>query len=652
MNRTRVRIISAVAFAFLLVPCFQTIALAYEANVLLNYRYPTAITVREDRFGKGAIWVTEISDVKFCDRDQPTTESILTEIPPLFEMNRNGVTWYEDNMLVSGKGFSYRDESVYPFGKFPSIGLEAQPRYLHVRVMYPSDDEWNGRLFFYSHGSSWVPAEMLGPFVEPELLLQRGWAVAMAQFSGVVPMQQNLYDDSYWQDIGKMYEEYLEDGISMPNKLEYLSNPYGRALGDSATSRNIINLIKNLLDYRLGQVPHHTYWGGWSAGGTSGRALNTGRDPDGNYTGGNFNIPYIKDSGLVIDGFIGVGLTGSGVPDEEFPVTAPVIFIDGRFDYLAWAPFGNALSFAKDVKEKLDDESIVDPEISKDINDWMRHYMRAYGNHDFTSRFYEVAYSGGDWYYDISVPVDGWEWDPPYPLDDRINKNENGRRLNWIWSKMKDHAGGYMREMFSEHRIDPGWGQGYSAYYHLADGYNHQLLTNLVKWVEEDRKPPTSRIDSYLLSKDFDPEAGYPPDMPIANALYPYQPFPGDQDYLYGWGPNSISQPYVDLLQWQKDNKEIKYKKEMIYMPHFVARTGVFLNGTKVIMIRPFTADELYGGYSYGNVEFKGYHNYKDYIKTFAHVLRKLVRKDFYDPEIADFYLNGDPAAPSLPPKP
>jgi hypothetical protein len=209
-----------------------------------------------------------------------------------------------------------------------------------------------------------------------------------------------------------------------------------------------------------------------------------------------------------------------------------------------------------------------------------------------------------------------------------------------------------MREMFSEHRIDGGWGQGYSAYYHLADGYNHQLLTNLVNWVEKNRKPPKSRIDPYLLSKDFDPEAGYPPHMPHANATVAYQPFPGDQDYVYGWSANSISQPYVDLLKWQKDNQAIKYKKGMITMPHFEARTGVFLNGVKVIMIRPFTAEELYEGYSFGNVDFKGYRNSNKYINTFARTLRKLVAQRFYDPELADLYMEGDPAAPPLPPKP
>jgi len=39
--------------------------------------------------------------------------------------------------------------------------------------------------------------------------------------------------------------------------------------------------------------------------------------------------------------------------------------------------------------------------------------------------------------------------------------------------------------------------------------------------------------------------------------------------------------------------------------PDFKAE-GLLSVISAIIMIRPFTADELYGGYSYGNVDFKG----------------------------------------------
>ncbi len=50
--------------------------------------------------------------------------------------------------------------------------------------------------------------------------------------------------------------------------------------------------------------------------------------------------------------------------------------------------------------------------------------------------------------------------------------------------------------------------------------------------------------------------------------------------------------------------------------------------------------------------KFKGYKKHKDYIKKFAKVLQKLKKEKFYDPELADLYKKGDPAAPPLPPKP
>jgi hypothetical protein len=544
MKQTVFRITILLSVALLVLSSGYTVAGAKEksANELLLNSDPTnhqmrmtTTVVEQDRFTPGTpTFTTGITDVKFAVQKIRTDVQIWDNIPPTLRMKRNGVKWNEQNMLISGTGF-YRN-TTFPFGK-----EQGQGRYLNVRVMYPREN-WNGKLYFWHHGWTDIQVATHSSIIEPELLVKEGWAVAMAQFNGAVPEQQNpnAVDDSYWRAVDEMYQADPDYYWSYWAHPDWWSHT-GAAISDGASLRNIVNLVKNLLYVELGQQPERTYWFGWSAGGPAGAATNTGRDVVGNYVGGNFNIPYDKTSGLVFDAFLSIEPTsGEGAPvDPEFPVTAPNVFLGGSAANLSLA-WPSAMDFAHKVKEALDAEDssgnpLADPSLSRNINDWFRLYVQEYGDHDWTGHYYEVQHNGADHpvYYDISQP-----------MLDGLNTEGRGRKLNWVMTKLSETSPVYLNDWMDQNK--PGWGQITSAYYYLNDGYHLQIFRNTVDWAEQGLPPPKSRIDSLLLSSDVDLDTILYPDLPIYDFT---------QDSL-NRAPSPLTEATKADLTWQRENPE------------------------------------------------------------------------------------------------
>jgi hypothetical protein len=580
---------------------------------------PTSTTVPADRFNiASASFLTGVTDVKFCVEKIRTDIQLWDRIASPLRVKRDGVKWDEYNMLVSGIGFNL--SATYPFGV-----AQGQGRYLNVRVMVPRDG-WNGRLVFWHHGSADTQLLTYTPVIEPELLLSRGYAVAEAQFNGIVPAQQNpnAVDDSYWKAVDEMYQSDPASYWSYAVHPDWFSNS-GVAISDGATLRNLAGLVKNLLYRERGCRPSSTYWLGWSAGGGAGTAVNTGRDRLGNYTGGDFVVPYDKTSGKVFDAFMALEPVYSATApvDKQFPVAAPYFFVDGTLSPLSLeAP--NALNFARKVKTALDGPD-ADPSLSKNIDSWVRLYTQKYGNHDWMGRFFETVHNGDD----NPHPV---YYDTTKPLAERFNTEGRGRQLNWVMGQLWRTSPKYLTDWADENLA--GWGQLTFSYYQLNDAYHTALFDHLVAWSEQGVTPPTSRIDPALL----DP----------AQATYPKLPVNDPTQDSLNRNPSSIV-GNADIT-WQRTNPgALTVVPDMIQMPHVTARWGIYLLGYKIMVITPFTAAQLTGGYHVGNIDFAGYADEAAYQQAFSQAVQSLVSQGWYDPEIAARFANGDPGMPPLP---
>lgn len=591
---------------------------------------PTATAVQRNRFDPSSdSFLTRISDVKFTVGRERTDVALSDRIEKPVKVERNGVKWDEYNMLVSGFGFNqsgrFPTGSLYPYGVDEGAG-----RYLNVRVMIPK--QWNGRLVFWHHGSSDTQLLTFTPVVEPELLLARGWAVAQAHFNGVAPEQQNpnASDDSYWKSVDEMYLSDEANYWSYNAHPTWWSNVGGVAISDGATLRNLTGLVKNLLAHEAGSPPSHSYWLGWSAGGAAGTAVNTGRDPSGNYTGGNFVMPYDQGSGKVFDGFMALEpvFSRTAPVDKEFPVSAPYFFVDGDVTLLSLsAP--NALNFANKVSTALSGPD-ADPSLSKDINDWTRLYMQEFGNHDWTGRFFETVYSGDE--ANPAKKSDAVYYDPTRPLAERFNTDGAGRKLNWVMSKLWKTSPQYLTDWADETK--PGWGQLTFSYYQLNDGYHTALFDHLVDWSEQGTTPPTSRIDPHLLDPLTTTYPGLPTNDPTQDSL--------DRS-ASAYGLN-----IADIV-WQRTSPDaLDVVPEIVQMPHIVARWGLFSVGYKTMRITPFTPTQLVNGYHVGNVDFDGYADADAYLAAFWQSVDDLVDSGLFDVQIAETLRDGDPGT-SLP---
>jgi hypothetical protein len=580
---------------------------------------PTSTTVIADRFNPAsASFLTGVTDVKFAADRLRSDVKLWDRIAPPLRMERNGVSWDEYNLLVSGTGFNLA--ATYNYGV-----AQGQGRYLNVRVMVPRE-HWNGRLVFWHHGAADTQILMYTPVIEPELLLSRGWAVAEAQFNGPAPAQQNpnAKDGSYWKSVDEMYKGDPVNYWSYAAHPDWWSNPGGVAISDGATLRNLAGLVKNLLYRETHHQPTSTYWLGWSMAGGAGTAVNTGRDRNGNYTGGDFVVPYDKASGKVFDAFMALEPVYSATApvDKQFPVAAPYVFVDGNVSTLSLeAP--NALNFARKVKAALDGPD-ADPSLSKNIDDWVRLYTQKYGDHDWTGRFFETMYSGQDRhavYYDISKP-----------LAERFNTEGHGRKLNWVMSELWRNSPKYLTDWADENLA--GWGQLTFSYYQLNDAYHTALFGHLVDWVEHGVTPPTSRIDPVLM----DPLATTYPGLPVNDPT---------QDSLNR--PNSSIATNADIAWQRTDPGALTVIPSMVEMPHLTARWGIFTVGYKVQTITPFTPEQLIAGYHVGNIDFAGYADQHSYTHAFSTAVRSLVKQGFYDRAIARQFRHGDRGAPPLP---
>ena len=329
---TRFTGLSLLALALLLVLALASVASAQQRTAneqLLNdgsgssRLAPTSTTVLKDRFDPASASFAHGSHRRAVHR---------REVPhrrPALGQDRLAAHDAAQRGQVGRVQPARQRHRLQPHGGLPVWRSEGQGRYLNVRVMIPRRS--TGTVDSSSGTTAAADTQLLtfSPVVEPELLLSRGWAVAEVSSTAWCRPSRTptRSDDSYWKSVDEMYQADPAYYWAYAAHPDWWSNPNGVAISDGATLRNLAGLVKNLLYREACRSPRYTYWLGWSMGGGAGTAVNTGRDRDGNYTGGDFVVPYEKSSGKVFDGFIALEPVyyATAPVDKQFPAAAPVL---------------------------------------------------------------------------------------------------------------------------------------------------------------------------------------------------------------------------------------------------------------------------------------------------------------------------------------
>lgn len=651
---------------------------------------------------------TMITAVKFCvggERSDATGGLSDAPTTPL-RFVRNGVAYDEWTLLVSGIGFHGLADTGQPnpyahyvFGPIDSNGVDQSHTAKHareglawipVRVAVPASG-WNGRLIVFLEGGSypgsdtaWLLSQDVAevPVID---LLARGWAFCTYQQFGLVRKQQNPWaaDGSYWS-AGRNLNTLSwcrararidGDGNETPIRINALRDIddkpgvsgkpdkdgiYVVSQADATLARNVTNVVKNLLEDRLGARPTTTIFGRtWG----SVMPLNHGRiveaiDPDPDNpcpqvkhpqvdengltarSGGNYNTPYDPSSGLVFNAFFVINGSGGGglvdpdddihalVVDPEFPVTAPEIILGSLYDNTTRATAGLRWAHALGVALQ---RSTVHPSVPDDLNDVLRIYHLQGVNHSISGSLYAFSFAdrGSRWYEGGENGIG-------------MNTSGKGRRLNYVTDLLP-----FVNLPASTHfaSLEPAYNKP-RAYPFYA-----RLQTLLAEWAEGKGAPPKSHLDAYLMANAS--TSTILPPLPLA-------PSPCQDDILDvncwksggpivedclvpalgGFSttiPQALSQRTVDAIAYLKNSGALKFTTKPIQFPEFAARLGLFVVDRQATVLSPFTADELKNGYTDPNGNhYAGYENKADYVARVAEVADDLVERGLFDEKLAE----------------
>ena len=404
---------------------------------------------------------------------------------------------------------------------------------------------------------------------------------------------------------------------------------------DVPTFRDHIAFAKNLVGLLLGARPTQTGVLSWSRSGVLAMGMNLGRtmqyppeaitpsrvDPSlyralTARTGGDFITPYDPSSGRVADWFVersGIELAYffdengpefyDPLPDPEYPVAAPLIYIGGEVDI----PEAQIVPYllASLISEALPGSKVK----NKDVNSW----LRIYSVHGATHYPLESWFAG---------PVDGGSstW-----YDPSTGVNQDGRGLEFpAWAdRVIEPDPGF---------LEPELTGLFESALLREEGFSLQAILNADRWARTGAPPPISVADGNLVSNPGPSTVN--PVYPLAEACTLDAIFGAlDTSCLGGLtqdsyinDPTSVFQgdDFVVFLLQEFATSGLQYSTAPLDLPGEAAPLGVRLFTRGSVLERLYTADELRARY----------HSHAGYVRAVTSAVATLVARGLYDPAL------------------
>jgi hypothetical protein len=405
---------------------------------------------------------------------------------------------------------------------------------------------------------------------------------------------------------------------------------------DVPTLRDHIAFAKNLVGLLLGSRPAQTGMLSWSRSGALALGMEFGRTMQ--YppaavrpafvkpelyraltprTGGDFVRPYDPSSGRVADWFVdrsGIELAYfveedgtpeffDPLPDPDYPVAAPLIYLSGEVDIQE----GQIVPYllASLISEALPGSKLKD----KNINSWLRIYsLRGATHYPLEAWFAGPANGGNATWYDPAAGV-----------------NHDGRGLEfpaWADSVIAPDPG------FFDPELTGLWESGLLR----EEGFSLQAILNADRWARTGVAPPTSVADGSLVTNPS--PATVNPVYPVADACTPDAIFGAldssclstlTQDSFIN-DPGSIFQfdDFLTFLMQEFAASGLRYTTTPIDLPDEAAPLGFRLLTRGPALRGTFTTAELRARY----------HTHAGYVAAVARSVARLVARGLYDPLI------------------
>jgi Alpha/beta hydrolase domain len=419
------------------------------------------------------------------------------------------------------------------------------------------------------------------------------------------------------------------------------------------TFRDHIHVAKNLLRLLSGKRPSQTGMLAWSRSGSLAAGMNLGRTlqtspsviaPQGGNpdqfqsltprTGGDFEAPYVPASGKLVDWFVvRSGLENGTVtqppdghpeftdmlPDPDYPIAAPLIYIAGEMDLNYVWP--NSYYFANVLAAALPGSQLDD----KDINSWLRLYTLRGTTHAPREAWFAGPSNGGDttWYEYLGAG---------------FNNQRRGLELP-AWSDA-------LRANNPDLLGDVPFGIDFMGLHNASavseEGFSLQAIVNAGRWAKTGEAPPVSALPAHLVVNPTTetPAVVYPiaeactPDVVFGDLATCLQSLTADSimnDPGQGYGP--LGDPFlVDILRTFAGGP-LRFTTEPVDLPGQAVPLGYRLFTPGPVFLRPFTKAEL-------RLRYK---NHAGYVARVAKAVARLVSRGLYDPRIGA----GDIAAAS-----
>jgi len=427
---------------------------------------------------------------------------------------------------------------------------------------------------------------------------------------------------------------------SFPREIEMTMND------DVPTFRDHVNVAKNLLELVKGSRPRQTGSVDWSRSASLAMGADLGRtqqfppsviagpsfDPDTHRhltprTGGDFNSPYVPSSGRVVDWFVvrsgvqgAVGPVGAddepdfadAVPDPEYPIAAPFVYLSGEADlrYLQL----NGYLLASELADALPGSSLAD----KDVNHWLRLYSLRGTTHQPREAWFAGPFNGGE--------TNWFEYGGA-----GLNTVGRGAELPaWVDAVRANNPDLVGDVPFSLDPI-PLFNAGIPS----EEGFSLQAIRNADRWARTGVAPPRSAVDANLV---VDPtEETRTPRYPVAEPCTPEDIFDAlDLSCLDSLHDDSvINDPFAEFGPLDPDF-EIPLLREFASGPlRFTTRPIALPDVAVPLGHRLFTPGPAFLGL-FTSAELRDrYRNHAGYAHAVARAAHELVRRHLYDPATA-----------------
>ena len=411
---------------------------------------------------------------------------------------------------------------------------------------------------------------------------------------------------------------------------------------DVPTFRDHIAVAKNLAQLLLGSRPSQTGVLAWSRSGDLAVGMDLGRttQPSGSLvpslggnpdlyrslsprTGGDFNTPYVPGSGRVADWFVvRSGLEGTTVhvppdgqpdfadmlPDPDYPIAAPMIYINGETDLNYVAP--NGYLIANLLADALPGSRLGD----KDINSWYRLYVLRGATHQPREAWYAGPYDGGTTWYE----------------DGGAGFNHDGHGLEmpaWMDSLRANNADKLGDVPFSLDGLNV-----FSAGSLSEEGFSLKAILNADRWARSGKAPPVSSVDRNLVRNVTADTVQVT--YPVATACTPDVLAAGDRSCLQTLTGDSVVNdpneafgvldPFIAGIYRAFATGPLRYTTDPINLPGQAVPLGYRLYTSTAVFVRPFTRAELKARYR----------THAGYVARVGQAAAKLVRRGLYDSRI------------------